>query len=415
MAEKLQSLRGMKDLLPKEQQVFDYIVNTAKAVGQLYGYQHMSTPLLEYTKVFDRTLGETSDVVSKEIYNFLDKSGNNIALRPEFTAGVVRAFIANNLHLSLPLKFFSSGPVFRYDRPQAGRQRQFHQLNFEYLGGEGPHTDAETIKLACNILVALEINNDVTLEINSLGCNETRQLYQQKLLEYFAKYKSELSEDSQRRLEKNPMRILDSKDPNDQKIVQDSPLMAECYTNESAKYFNDLIKYLDLLNIKYTINPRLVRGLDYYCHTAFEFTTTKLGAQATVLAGGRYDGLSEIMGGVATPAIGFASGIERLAMMREYTINPVRTVFLMPIAEHNLEYCVKLADQLRSKNISTILDNKGKIAKRMQRANQQNARYVIFIGDTEQETSSYKLKDLDAEQEYLVPFDDLTALLLQHL
>lgn len=411
MTDKLQSLRGTKDLLPKDQQVFDYIVETARSIGSLYGYQHMSTPMIEYTKVFDRTLGETSDVVSKEIYNFLDKSGNNIALRPEFTAGVVRAFITNNLHLSLPLKFFSTGPVFRYDRPQAGRQRQFHQLNFEYLGGEGPYTDAETVKLALDVLVALEVNTEVTLEINSLGCIETRQIYQQKLLEYFGKYSSELSEDSQRRLTKNPMRILDSKDINDQKIVQGSPVMSDYYTSESAKYFDELVKYLNLLNISHVINPRLVRGLDYYCHTAFEFTTTKLGAQSTILAGGRYDGLSEVMGGVPTPAIGFAAGIERLSLMREYAIKKPKPVFILPIADHNLECSIVLADQLRSQKITAILDNKGKIAKRMQRANQQNAKYAIFIGDSEQQTGNYKLKDLDTEQESLVQFEQLSVLL----
>lgn len=413
MTDKLQSLRGTKDLLPKDQQVFDYIVETAKSVGMLYGYQHMSTPIIEYTKVFDRTLGETSDVVSKEIYNFLDKSGNNIALRPEFTAGIIRAFISNNLHTTLPIKFFSSGPVFRYDRPQAGRQRQFHQVNFEYLGGEGAYTDAETIKLALDILVALEIHNDTTLEINSLGCNETRKTYQQKLLEYFSKYRSDLSEDSQKRLERNPIRILDSKDLNDQKIVEGSPIMSDYYTSESAKYFDELVKYLSLLNIKHIINPRLVRGLDYYCHTAFEFTTTKLGSQSTVLAGGRYDGLSEVMGGLPTPAIGFAAGVERLSLMREYAIRISRPVFIIPIADHNLESCMVLADQLRSQNIVAILDSKGKIAKRMQRANQQNARYVIFIGDSEQETSNYKLKDLDNKQEYLIQFEQLTTLLLK--
>ena len=413
MPDKLQPLRGTKDLLPKDQQVFDYIVETARSVGMLYGYQHMSTPLIEYTKVFDRTLGETSDVVSKEIYNFLDKSGNNIALRPEFTACIIRAFITNNLHLALPIKFFSSGPVFRYDRPQAGRQRQFHQVNFEYLGGEGAYTDAETIKLALDILVALEIHNDTTLEINSLGCNETRKTYQQKLLEYFSKYRSELSEDSQRRLEKNPMRILDSKDLNDQKIVEGSPIMSDYYTSESAKYFDELVKYLNLLNIKHIINPRLVRGLDYYCHTAFEFTTTKLGSQSTILAGGRYDNLSEVMGGLPTPAIGFAAGVERLSLMREYVIRTPRPAFVIPIADHNLESCMVLADQLRNQNISTILDNKGKIAKRMQRANQQNARYVIFIGDSEQTTNTYKLKDLDTQQEYLFDFEQLATLLLK--
>jgi histidyl-tRNA synthetase len=407
----IQSLRGTKDLLPKDYMIHDYIINQAKHIGELYGYQSMSTPLIEYTEIFDRTLGETSDVVSKEIYNFLDKSGNNISLRPEFTAGIIRAFISNNLHHTLPLKFFSTGPVFRYDRPQAGRQRQFHQINFEYIGGQGAHADAETIKLALDILQSLRVDHEVILEINSLGCLDSRTIYQQKLVEYFSGYQSELSEDSQKRLIKNPMRILDSKDENDKRIVSNSPLMSQYYNASSAKYFDDLLKYLDMLQVKYTINPRLVRGLDYYCHTAFEFTTTKLGAQSTILAGGRYDNLSQMMGGVKVPAIGFAAGIERLALMREYVITSPRPVIIMPISDSNLDYCFILANQLRSEDIYAILDDKGKIQKRMQRANLQNASHVIFIGDDEQMNNNLKLKSLDTGQEYLVQLAQMIDLL----
>ncbi|MCC8399102.1 MAG: histidine--tRNA ligase [Rickettsia endosymbiont of Platyusa sonomae] len=413
MSNALQPLRGTKDLLPADYIIHDYIINTAKHIGELYGYQAMSTPIIEYSKVFDRTLGETSDVISKEMYNFLDKSDNNISLRPEFTAGIIRAFISNNLQQTLPIKFFSSGPVFRYDRPQAGRQRQFHQINFEYIGGEeGSSNDAETIRFALDIIQALEIDKDTTLEINSIGCAATRTIYQQKLVEYFNDYKSELSEDSQKRLVKNPMRILDSKDENDRKIVANSPLMSQYYNSDTAKYFDDVLKYLDLLNVKYIINPRLVRGLDYYCHTTFEFTTSKLGSQSTILAGGRYDGLSKIMGGSETKAIGFAAGIERLALMREYNIPKARPVFIFPISDNNLEYCLILANQLRQKNISVTLDAKGKIAKRMIRANLQKAKYVIFVGDDEQMSNSFKLKDLDKEQEYLLQFEKIVELLV---
>jgi histidyl-tRNA synthetase len=411
MTNKLQPLRGTRDLLPKDYMIHDYIINIARNIGVLYGYQAMSTPIIEYTQIFDRTLGETSDVVSKEIYNLLDKSGNDISLRPEHTAGIIRAFISNDLQQILPLKFFSTGPVFRYDRPQAGRQRQFHQINFEYLGSEGAYTDAETIKLAADILKALEIDQEVILEINSLGCLESRTNYQQKLVEYFTNYQFELSEDSQKRLVKNPMRILDSKDKHDKKLVQNSPVMAEYYTEDARKYFDDLLRYLDLLNIKYIINPRLVRGLDYYCHTAFEFTTTKLGAQSTILAGGRYDGLSELMGGADTKAIGFAAGVERLALMREYNISESRPVFIIPIEESNLEYCLILSDQLRSNNIPVILDTKGKIAKRMGRANSQKAKYVIFVGNDEQMNNNLKLKDLDQKQEFLMNIEQIIKLL----
>ncbi len=412
MSGKPQSLRGTKDLLPKDYIIHDYIINTAKRIGELYGYQAMGTPIIEYTKVFDRTLGETSDIVSKEIYSFFDKSGNNISLRPEFTASIIRAFISHNLQQMLPIKFFSSGPVFRYDRPQAGRQRQFHQINFEHIGEGGPSTDAEIIKLASDILHALTIDKNTTLEINSLGCTTTRAIYQQKLVEYFNDYKSELSEDNKKRLIKNSMRILDSKDKNDKKIIENSPQIAQYYSKDSAKYFDDLLKYLDLLNIKYIINPRLVRGLDYYCHTTFEFTTSKLGSQSTILAGGRYDGLSQIMGGPKVKAIGFASGIERLALMKEYHISRPRPVFIFPIREHNLEHCLVLANQLRQKSISVILNAKGTIARGMTQANLQKAKYAIFVGDNEQINNSFKLKDLDKKQEYLLQLEQIVELLI---
>ncbi|WP_375326601.1 histidine--tRNA ligase [Candidatus Tisiphia endosymbiont of Nemotelus uliginosus] len=407
----IQPLRGTKDLLPNEFITQEYIINTAKDIGRLYGYKPMSTPIIEYTKTFDRTLGETSDIISKEIYSFSDKSGNNIALRPEFTAGIIRAVISNKLYQSLPLKFFSAGPIFRYDRPQAGRQRQFHQINCEYIGGEGPLADAETINLAFDILNALELNLDIILEINSLGCIETRAVYETKLVEYFNDYKFELSEDSQRRLIKNPMRILDSKDENDKKIIKNSPIITQYYSNEAANYFDKLVKYLDLLNIPYIINPRLVRGLDYYCHTAFEFTAPNLGAQSTILAGGRYDNLSKIMGGPDVKAVGFAAGIERLALLRQYNILQGRPVVICPISDNNVDYCFTLSQRLRQENISIILDITGKIGKRIQKANFQNARYMIFIGDDEQTTNSLKIKDLDMQQEYILQFNQLIEFL----
>lgn len=409
----IQPLRGTKDLLPQEYAIHEYIIKTARHIGELYGYKPMSTPIIEYTKIFDRTLGETSDVVSKEIYSFTDKSDNHISLRPEFTASIIRAFISNNLQQTLPLKFFSTGPVFRYDRPQAGRQRQFHQLNFEYIGGEGPLADAETINLASDILKSLEIDQEITLEINSLGCSETRSIYQQKLVEYFNDFRSELSEDSQKRLIKNPMRILDSKDPNDKKIVQNSPIMSEYYSSAAAKYFDDLIKYLELLNIKYTINPRLVRGLDYYCHTAFEFVTDKLGAQGTVLAGGRYDNLSKMLGGPDVKAIGFAAGIERIALMRKYDIPSIRPIFILPIDDNNIDYSFALTSKLRSKNIPVAIESKGKIGKRIQRANLQKAKYVIFIGNDEQLNNNLKLKDLDKEQESIMNIEQIIERLMK--
>ncbi|HJD58153.1 MAG TPA: histidine--tRNA ligase [Rickettsia endosymbiont of Ceroptres masudai] len=415
MTEKMQPLRGMKDLLPDDYKVHNYIINKARDVGVLYGYKQMSIPILEYTKVFNRSMGESSDVISKEIYSFLDKSNDSVALRPEFTAGIIRRFISNVLQHKLPLKFFSTGPVFRYDRPQAGRQRQFHQLNYEYIGAKGAITDAETLKLAVDILKALEIEQDTTLELNSLGCSKSRSAYQQKLVEYLNDFKDQLSEESKVRLTKNPMRILDSKSEIDQKIVAAAPILSEYYTDESKEYFEELIKYLDILGVKYTINPRLVRGLDYYCHTAFEFTTKKLGSQSTILAGGRYDGLAKIMGNNDdVPAIGFAAGIERIALMREYNISEVKPVFVLPIGENNITYSLEIADKLRLQNIATIIDPVGKIAKRMQRVLNENAKFIIFIGDEEQANNSLKLKDLEKEEEYIVDFAKVLELLKKY-
>lgn len=415
MTEKLQPLRGMKDLLPDDYKVHNYIINKARDVGVLYGYKQMSIPILEYTKVFNRSMGESSDVISKEIYSFLDKSNDSIALRPEFTAGIIRSFISNGLQHKLSLKFFSTGPVFRYDRPQAGRQRQFHQLNYEYIGAKGAITDAETLKLAVDILKALEIEQDTTLELNSLGCSKSRSAYQQKLVEYLNDFKDQLSEESKVRLTKNPMRILDSKSEIDQKIVAAAPILSEYYTDEPKEYFEELIKYLDILGVKYTINPRLVRGLDYYCHTAFEFTTKKLGSQSTILAGGRYDWLAKIMGNNDdVPAIGFAAGIERIALMREYNISEVKPVFVLPIGENNITYSLEIADKLRSQNIATIIDPVGKIAKRMQRVLNENAKFIIFIGDEEQANNSLKLKDLEKEEEYIVDFAKVLELLKKY-
>lgn len=412
MTDKLQPLRGMKDLLPDDYKVHDYIINKARDIGVLYGYKQMSTPVLEYTKVFNRSMGESSDVISKEIYSFLDKSNESVALRPEFTAGIIRAFISNGLQHKLPLKLFSVGPVFRYDRPQAGRQRQFHQLNYEYIGAKGAITDAETLKLAVDILKALEIEQDTTLELNSLGCSQSRSVYQQKLIEYLNDFKDQLSEESKIRLIKNPMRILDSKSEIDQKIIANAPVLSEYYTDESKEYFDELVKYLDILGVKYSINPRLVRGLDYYCHTAFEFTTKKLGSQSTILAGGRYDGLAKIMGNNDdVPAIGFAAGIERIALMREYNVSELKPVFVLPIGENNICYALEIVDKLRTQNIATIIEPLGKIAKRMQRALNENAKFIIFIGDEEQANNSPKLKDLEKEEEYILDFAKAIELL----
>lgn len=402
MSNNLQAIRGMKDLLPEEYQAHSSIINTAEKIATLYGYRTMSTPITEYTSVFARTLGDTSEVVSKEMYSFLDRSEDSITLRPEFTAGIMRAFVSNGLHHQVPLRFFSYGPVFRYDRPQAGRQRQFHQINFEYLGAEGPYSDAETLKLAQMLLASLGIGELITLELNSIGCLESRAKYTAGLKEYFAKYKNDLSPESQVRLEKNPLRILDSKSEQDKKLIPNSPVITDYYTDESREYFDKVLGYLAVLNVKYILNPRLVRGLDYYSHTAFEFTTDKLGAQSTVLGGGRYDGLSKLMGGPEMSAIGFAAGIERIALLREYKAEFARPIVIVPIGDENLEHAIMLCDKLRDIGKFAMVEYRGKIAKKMQNADKIGARYVVFMGSDEVAAGKYKLRNMDDGSEQMI-------------
>ncbi len=399
MSNEIAPLRGMKDLLPGEYRVAKYIEDMALKISELYGFQGFSTPILESASVFDRTLGDTSDVVSKEMYCFKDKKGRLIALRPEFTASVMRAVISNGLKHKLPLKFFSSGPLFRYDRPQEGRQRQFHQINIEHIGAKGPFSDAEIIKLAVHILSALGLKEDVDLELTSLGCTESRSAYQKALIEYFKKYELDLSEDSRARLHQNPLRILDSKDEKDKAIVKNAPVITNYYTKEAAEYFEKVISYLDMFGVKYVLNPKLARGLDYYSHTTFEFTTKKLGAQSTVLAGGRYDGLSALMGEDVIPSIGFAAGIERLALLGKYNLESKRPNYIFPMGQDAILASIKLADGLRQNNIQVLVESDGKVAKRIQQAVSAKAKYAIFIGGDEIASGMYKLKDLDTGEE----------------
>jgi histidyl-tRNA synthetase len=276
MSDLIQPARGTKDLIGNVAREFDYIISKAMKVFETYGYEPIYTPIFEFTEVFKRTLGDYSDVVNKEMYNFEDRGGDSLTLRPEFTASIARSFISNGLTQNLPLKFYSHGPLFRYERPQKGRFRQFHQLNIEALGVSFPKIDGEIIEMAASLLKNFNILEKTELNINSLGCNDSRNAYQKALIEYFSKYISELSEDSKIRLQKNPLRILDSKNETDIKIAKESPKIDKYYTKESAKFFEDVLYYLDLVGVKYNINQKLVRGLDYYSQTAFEFITNDL-------------------------------------------------------------------------------------------------------------------------------------------
>jgi len=309
---KYQSVRGTRDLLPELKQTFRLIDETAYKTAKNYGFKEIETPIFEFSDVFHRSLGETSDAVSKETYTFTDRGGDSITLRPEGTAGVVRSFISEGLAQHVPLKLYYYGPMFRYERPQKGRYRQFYQFGVEVLGLESALADVECLDLAWTILKNLKLSERCILEINTLGDIESRNAYRTALVNYLTPFKSQLSADSQVRFEKNPMRILDSKDEGDKKIVAGAPLMENYLNDTSKKFFSDVLAGLDKLKIPYKINSKLVRGLDYYCHTVFEFTTTELGAQSAILSGGRYDGLTEMLGGPKTAGVGWAAGVDEL-------------------------------------------------------------------------------------------------------
>ncbi|WP_028467050.1 histidine--tRNA ligase [Nisaea denitrificans] len=392
---KLQPVRGTHDLLGEDARRHRHVVETALETAGRYGFSEIQTPIFEFTEVFARTLGETSDVVSKEMYSFTDRGDESITLRPEGTAGVARAFISGGLTQDLPLKLFYQGPMFRYERPQKGRQRQFHQIGVELIGVPTPQADVEVITVGADILDALGIFEGIVLQLNTLGDTESRQAYRGALVEYLMGHKDGLSEDSLRRLDANPLRILDSKDEGDRKIVADAPSFGD-YLNAASEDFYGTVKAgLDAVGIPYQQNDRLVRGLDYYCHTAYEFVTDRLGAQGTVMAGGRYDGLIETMGGPSTPGVGWAAGIERIAMMIEAPAAPARPISLIPVGEAATIAAIKLAHDLRKAGHSVEMGYSANLGKRMKRANKLNASHAVIIGETELEKGVATIRDLD--------------------
>ena len=334
---KLQNVRGTYDLYGTAKRKIKKVIATASEVVEKYGFEEIETPIFEFTEVFSRNLGDTSDIVTKEMYCFQDRGGESLTLRPEGTAGVVRSFISEGMQQNLPVKLYYQGPMFRYERPQKGRQRQFTQFGVEMLGVASPQADIEVIAMAYEFLEKLGLAGAVTVEINSLGDAASRDAYREKLVNYLQQHYDELSEDSKNRLTKNPLRILDSKEECDKAVIADAPLYADSLNDESASFFKAVLQGLDLLNIKYRVNNRLVRGLDYYSHTVFELTTDKLGAQGTVLAGGRYDGLVAQMGGGEVAGIGWACGVERLSMLLESDIEPARPIAVIPVGEDMAE------------------------------------------------------------------------------
>jgi len=407
----LQPIRGTHDILPDEYARFAQVVETAREVARLYGYREMATPIFETTEVFARTSGETSDVVLKQMYSFVDRGGEPLTLRPEYTAGICRAYITNGQQQNIPFKVFAWGPMFRYERPQKGRYRQFHQLDIEVIGSPEPAADVEVIAVGADILDRLGVLKDCTLEINSLGDPESRAAHRKVLIDYFKAHLDKLSEDSRARLERNPLRIFDSKDEGDRALLPNAPLLKDYLTPAAKDFFAAVLRGLDDIGIAYHVNPALVRGLDYYTHTAFEFVTNRLGAQGTVLAGGRYDGLIGELGGPPTPGIGWAAGIERLMMLAGDPAPAQRPVALVPLGEAGERKALALARDLRRKGIAVELDYKGNMKRRLQRANKVNARAAIILGDNELQRGTAAVKDLDSGAQKDMPLDQLVEAL----
>jgi histidyl-tRNA synthetase len=396
MSQKLQPVRGTQDLLPDMCRAFRTINDLAFQTASLYGFEEISTPMFEFSEVFHRTLGESSDMVSKETYTFLDRGGDSLTLRPEGTAGIARAFISNGLAQSLPLKFYYSGPMFRYERPQKGRYRQFHQIGVECLGVESPTADVECLAMAWDFLNQIGLSGKINLEINSLGDPESRLKHRDLLVTYLQDFKTQLSADSQVRLEKNPLRILDSKDPGDQKIIGMAPLLKDCLNQASKDFFAQVLAGLSTLKIPYQTSDKLVRGIDYYTHTVFEFVTTELGAQGTVLAGGRYDGLIETMGGPKTPGVGWASGMERLALLLDpaLTKSQLKVIAVIAADEKAESKSLEISHQLRQRGFQVDQPSSGNMGKKMKRANKIGAQFAIILGETELQTNSLTIKNL---------------------
>ena len=406
---RLQPARGTSDLLPEAMAAHRRVIDTARDAAALYGFQEMATPIFEFAEVFSRPLGDSSDVVTKETYNFTDRGGETLTLRPENTAGVVRAMISNGLTQSLPLKFFYAGPMFRYERPQKGRMRQFHQIGIEYLGPRDGLADAEIIGCGARVLDNLGVLDRCTLHLNSLGDTESRQAYRTALLAFLEAHAGDLSDDSQTRLKTNPLRILDSKDQGDRAILADAPRLDAFLNDISRAHFQTVTASLERAGIAWRFDPLLVRGLDYYCHTAFEFITDALGAQGTVLGGGRYDGLSEMLGGPPVAGVGWAAGVERLAMLAGAAPPAAPPVAVMPMDEDAGVAAYALAERLRTAGIAVDVPTGGAIGKRLKKADKAGVRMAVILGSDEVAGDTAQLRDLVTGTQIEIAQADLAA------
>jgi len=408
-------IRGTQDIFGEDQRRFGQVLETFERVRRLYGFQRVDIPIFEATNVFARSMGETSDVVSKEMYTFEDRGGDSITLRPEFTAGIARAYITEGWQQHAPLKLATAGPVFRYERPQKGRYRQFHQIDAEIIGAPEPQADVELLVLADQLLDELGIKEGVTLQLNTLGDAATREAWREALVAHFEAHRDQLSEDSLTRLEKNPLRILDSKDPRDRPVADSAPDIDAYLTDEAAAFFKAVTAGLDAAGVAWTRNSRLVRGLDYYRHTAFEFVTDRLGAQGTVLAGGRYDGLIGSLGGAETAGVGWAAGVERLAMLLAEPAPERVDVAVVPMGEAAGRFAQGVLADLRRAGLAADMAFRGNMKKRIAKADAQGARYAVILGDDELARGEASVKDLAAGTQEALPLAGLALVLFDKM
>jgi len=421
LSKRIKAIRGMNDILPQDSAVWQYLESTVRALLKQYSYGEIRMPIVEYTDLFKRSIGEVTDIVEKEMYTFLDRNDESLTLRPEGTAGCVRAGEENGLLYNQVQRLWYMGPMFRYEKPQKGRYRQFHQIGVETFGMNGPDIDAELIIMTARLWKALGIADQVSLQLNSLGSNEARAQFRDALVAFLNDHFDELDEDSKRRMDSNPLRVLDSKDEGTQAVLKHAPSLHDYLDDESREHFEQLKAALDAAGVPYQINPNLVRGLDYYCKTVFEWVTTALGAQGTVCAGGRYDGLVQQLGGKPTPAVGFAMGIERLVLLLEATgvvqhINNTPDVYLMsedPI--QGLLLAEKVRNQLPDLRVQCHCGG-GKFKKQIKKADDSGARFALVLGESEITNRQVAIKFLREQREQVViPQDQLQTFFAENL
>lgn len=404
---KIQAIRGMNDILPDQTPVWQYVESTVRQVLGQYGYQEIRMPVVEHTELFKRSIGEVTDIVEKEMYTFEDRNGDSLTLRPEGTAGCVRAAEEHGLLFNQTRRLWYTGPMFRHERPQKGRYRQFHQIGVECFGMAGPDIDAELLILTARLWSALGLSDHARLEINSIGTSDSRKVYRQALVAYLEQYQGKLDDDSKRRLTTNPLRILDSKDPATREILQGAPSLDDYLDDESRQHFEQLKAMLDAAGIAYTVNPALVRGLDYYGKTVFEWITDSLGAQGTICAGGRYDGLVEQLGGKPTVAVGFAMGLERLILLLETLelvpehVNNQADVYVTAMGDQAVAPAMALAETLRNELPGRIVVSHcggGSFKSQMKKADRSGARFAVILGENEIAQGTAGLKPLRDDQ-----------------